>query len=37
MTVASVPVTVTDDDTPSPDFTLTMEPPTHGDTDDDGR
>ena len=29
-------VTVTDDETPSPDFTLTMEPPTHGDTDDDG-
>ena len=29
-------VTVTDDETPSPDFALTMEPPTHGDTDTDG-
>ena len=33
----SVAVTVTDDDTPAPDFTLTMEPPTHGDTDVDGK
>ena len=32
----SVAVTVTDDDVPSPDLTLTMAPPTHGDTDDDG-
>ena len=33
----SVAVTVSDDDTPAPDFTLTMEPPTHGDTDVDGK
>ena len=37
LAVASVAVTVTDDDTPAPDFTLTMEPPTHGDTDVDGK
>ena len=34
---ASVAVTVTDDETPTPDFTLTMEPPIHGDTDVDGK
>ena len=33
----SVAVTVTDDEVASPDFTLTMAPPTHGDTDDDGK
>ena len=33
----SVAVTVTDDEVPSPDFTLTMEPPTHSDTDGDGK
>ena len=33
----SVAVTVTDDEVPSPDVTLTMEPPTHGDTDGDGK
>ena len=32
----SVAVTVTDDEVPTPDFTLTMAPPTHGDTDGDG-
>ena len=32
----SVAVTVADDETPSPDLTLTMEPPAHGDTDVDG-
>ena len=37
VTAGSVAVTVTDDDTPAPDFTLTMEPPTHGDTDVDGK
>ena len=33
----SVAVTVTDDEVPSPDFTLTMAPPAHGDTDGDGK
>ena len=37
VSTSSVAVTVTDDDTPAPDFTLTMEPPTHGDTDVDGK
>ena len=37
VTAASVAVTVTDDEVPSPDFTLTMAPPTHGDTDGDGK
>ena len=37
VSTSSVAVTVTDDETPSPDFTLTMEPPTHGDTDVDGK
>ena len=32
----SVAVTVTDDEVASPDFTLTMAPPTHDDTDADG-
>ena len=34
---ASVAVTVTDDEVASPDLTLTMAPPTHGDTDGDGK
>ena len=33
----SVAVTVTDDETPAPELTLTMEPPAHGDTDVDGK
>ena len=33
----SVAVTVTDDEVPSADLTLTMAPPTHGDTDGDGK
>ena len=33
----SVAVTVTDDEVPSRDLTLTMEPPTHNDTDGDGK
>ena len=37
VSTGSVAVTVTDDETPTPDFTLTMEPPTHGDTDVDGK
>ena len=37
ITTGSVAVTITDDDTPSADFTLTMAPPTHGDTDVDGK
>ena len=37
LAAGSVAVTVTDDEVASPDFTLTMEPPTHGDTDVDGK
>ena len=37
VTAGSVAVTVTDDETPSPDLTLTMEDPVHGDTDGDGK
>ena len=37
VTAGSVAVTVTDDEVPSPDLTLTMEDPTHGDTDGDGK
>ena len=36
-TAGSVAVTVTDDEVPSAELTLTMEPPTHGDTDGDGK
>ncbi len=37
LAAADVSVTVTDDEVPAPDFTLTMDPPTHGDTDGDGK
>ena len=37
VTAGSVAVTVTDDEVASPDFTLTMAPPAHGDTDGDGK
>ena len=37
VTAGSVAVTVTDDEIASPDFTLTMAPPAHGDTDGDGK
>ena len=37
LAAGSVAVTVTDDEVASPDFTLAMEPPTHGDTDVDGK
>ena len=37
LAAGSVAVKVTDDEVPAPDFTLTMEPPEHGDTDVDGK
>ena len=37
LATSTVAVTVTDDEVPSLDLTLTMEPPTHGDTDGDGK
>ena len=37
LSVSSVAVTVTDDETPSSELTLTMTPPAHGDTDVDGK
>ena len=37
LSAGSVAVTVTDDETPSAELTLTMAPPTHGDTDGDGK
>ena len=37
ISAGSVAVTVTDDESPDPELTLTMEPPAHGDTDVDGK